>query len=313
MRASRVRARAARDPAGPGAAGPGAAETAARSAALLRSGMTPARVFALLASEPRAGGAVAGIAERLSQGVPVAAAIARVDAPEWRLMAAVWLLAEESGAPLAPALDRIGAALRALEQLRERRSVLLSGPRATVRLVSALPPLALLLGWLLGFDPLPVLLSPLGFALLAVGGALLAAGVLWARALQRRVERADRVAGLECELVAVALGGGAPPAAACRRAADCADRVGAEWVSFDAFLRSGPLASAIGTAERTGTPLGPLLLEEAAGARSRARAELEGAAERLGVRVLVPLGLCALPSFIVLGVVPVLVSMLGAG
>jgi tight adherence protein B len=256
----------------------------------------------VLAEEPRAAGSTIEVSGRVQRGEPVAAAIATLNAPEWRVLAVAWSLAEESGAPLAPALDRIGAALRALERLRERR---------TVRLVSALPPLALVLGWLLGFDPFPVLLSPVGAVLLPTGAALLLAGIAWGRALRRRVEQTDRVVGMELELVWIALRGGAHPRAASRRTVDCVDRFGAEWVPFDGFRRDRTLRAVIGSAERTGTPLGPMLIEEAASVRVRAEADLERSAERLGVRVLIPLGVCVLPSFIVLGVVPVLVSMLG--
>ncbi|WP_017883612.1 type II secretion system F family protein [Leucobacter sp. UCD-THU] len=252
-----------------------------------------------------------GAAARIAAGTPVAEALAECAAPEWRVLAIAWRLAEQSGAPLAPALQRIGAALRALEQLRERRAVLLSGPRATVRLVSALPPLALLLGALLGFDPVPVLLSPLGVALLGAGVLLLTAGIAWCRALLRNLERQDCVAGLELELAWIALGGGAPPGSALLRTVDAVDAFGAEWVPFSAFERSQLLATTIAASTGTGAPLRPLLLEEAAAARTRAQAELEQEAERMGVRVLVPLGVCVLPAFIVLGVVPVLIAMLG--
>lgn len=303
-----------------------AAELALRCAALLRGGVLPARAVVLACADPpdtRAGGGqrggggtgglgYAGIAERIADGCSPPEALAGCGAPEWRVLAVAWRLAEQSGAPLAPALHRIGTALRGLEQLRARRAVLLAGPRATVRLVSALPPLALLLGALLGFDPVPVLLSSLGAALLAAGTLLLAAGVAWGRALLRQLEREDCVAGIELELVWVALGGGAPPGAAALRAADAIDAFGAEWVPFAAFERSGALAAAVAAAQSTGAPLQRLLLEEAVAARARAQARLEQGAERLGVRVLVPMGVCVLPAFIVLGVLPVLIAMLGA-
>lgn len=266
----------------------------------------------MLADESASASAVLRIAERAALGEPMPEAIASGGSPEWRVLAAAWSTAEESGAPLAPALDRIGAALRALERLRERRSVLLAGPRATVRLVCALPPLALVLGGLLGFDPLPVLLSPMGAMLLPTGVVLLIAGLAWASALRRRAEQEDRIEGLELELVRIALGGGAHPGVAVRRTVDCVDRLGAEWVPFDGYLRDGTLRAVIGSAERTGTPLGSMLVEEATAASSRAEARLERSAERLGVRVLIPLGVCVLPSFVVLGVAPVLMAMLGA-
>jgi tight adherence protein B len=55
-----------------------------------------------------------------------------------------------------------------------------------------------------------------------------------------------------------------------------------------------------------------MLLVEAAAARARTMAELERQAERLAVSVLLPIGVCVLPSFIVLGVLPVLLAVMGS-
>ena len=55
-----------------------------------------------------------------------------------------------------------------------------------------------------------------------------------------------------------------------------------------------------------------MLLVEAAAARARTLAELERQAERLAVSVLLPIGVCVLPSFIVLGVLPVLLAVMGS-
>ena len=82
-------------------------------------------------------------------------------------------------------------------------------------------------------------------------------------------------------------------------------------MGLERFCRGGTLATTIAAARETGIPLRSLLLEEAADARARAHAALEQAAERLGVLVLLPLGLCVLPAFIALGVAPVVLSMLG--
>lgn len=246
------------------------------------------------------------------RGMPAAQVFRSVaDAPEWRVLAAAWALAEQSGAPFAPALERISVALRSLSELRERRAVLLSGPRMTVRLVSALPPLALLLGGLLGFDPVPVLLGPVGLMLLTVGAGLLGAGIAWARALSKAVERRDHVAGIELELAWIALSGSASPGEALLRVADCIAEWKVEWASFDELCEGRVLRNALAAAQRLGVPVRPLLLEEAEAARVRSQAELESEAERLGVRVLIPLGVCVLPAFVTLGVLPVLFSMLG--
>ncbi|QIM17241.1 hypothetical protein G7067_00670 [Leucobacter insecticola] len=288
-----------------------ASSVAARCTALLRGGVAPRRVFAVLASEAEQGGEVHQIHERVSAGVDVAAAIAECSGDEWSVLASAWRLSEEAGAPLAPTLARMAAALRALEQLRERRRVLVSGPQATVRLVASLPPVALGLGWLIGFDPLPLLITPLGFCLVFLGVALLGGGIFWARSLVRGLRLADRVAGLECDLAWIVLGGGAAPGEAIRRVVDCVADLGARWVPFDAFCSGGALQTAVRRAAVLGMPLRPLLLEEADSLRDRTHSEMEAAAEQLGVRVLLPLGVCVLPSFIVMGVMPVVISMLG--
>lgn len=313
---------------GPGSRDLDAAELASRSAVLLRGGVPAGRALQLAAREMTAAATktAARAADEVSQrtalltelhdridgGVSVAEALcASSSAPEWRLLAAAWFLAERSGAPLAPALDRIAGALQSLEQLHERRESLLAGPRMTVRLVASLPPLALLLGALLGFNPIPVLVGPVGIALLVIGSGLLAAGIAWARALNHAVENRDRVAGLELELAWIAMSSGAAPSEAMLRVTDCVSDFGVTWVRFDDLCEGRALRSTLNAAQRVGVPSGPLLLEAASDVRARALAELESDAERLGVRVLVPLGVCVLPAFIALGVLPVLFSMLG--
>ena len=290
----------------------GATLVAERVAALLRGGVPPPRAFAVLAADIGSAEHTSAIAARIAAGSPVALALAAADAPEWRVLAVTWQLAEVSGAPLAPALQRIAHALRELGQLRERRSVLLAGPRATVRMVGALPVLALLLGVLLGFDPIPVLMSGTGALLVAVGVGLLGVGVKWSTALQHQAESADNIAGLHFELLWVALGGGAAPTVACRRVVDQVDAFGAEWVDFDGFRQGRPLFATIAAAGSAGVPIRPLLLDQADAERVASAAKLEREAERLGVRVLLPLGVCVLPSFLVLGVLPVLLSMFSA-
>jgi len=308
----RLRWGAGRAPVSTGAAAP----LARRAAALMRAGVPAARVWKALAEDGASGGAAQDdalqrVVSCMSSGATAAEALASGEAPEWRALSAVWWTAESSGAPLADVLDRFAASMRAIGQVAERRAVLLAGPRATIRLVVSLPPVAMALGALLGFNPLQALGGPTGWAIVALGVLLLALGVCWSVALLRRVERADWVAGWEFELVAVAIAGGGSRRMALRLAADCSDRARAEWVRLEALAPGGAVESAVAAADSHGAPLGPLLLGEAERCRDRAQAELEQAAERLGVSVLVPLGVCVLPAFVLLGVVPVLLSVLG--
>ncbi len=289
-----------------------AATAALRAASLLGGGVSSAKVWRVLGEEPGAPDELVEIAKRVASGQPGEVALAAVGDPEWRVLAAAWSLALHSGAPIARMLERMAEALVSLERVGNRRSVLLAGPRATIRLVSSLPLVAMLFGAILGFDPIAVMLSPAGAVLGALGGVLLLVGVRWAKVLADRLAAAEWVSGLECELCWIALSGGAAQHAALRNVADRADAFAVAWVRLGALRRDGAVQQVLRAATAHGTPAGSMLLAEAAAARARTLAELERQAERLAVSVLLPIGVCVLPSFIVLGVLPVLLAVMGS-
>lgn len=126
------------------------------------------------------------------------------------------------------------------------------------------------------------------------------------------------------DLLAVAVGSGAsvPGALAAVGAAlggatgRDLDRAGAALLLGEPWAAAWAHAPEVGdvlegleAAWRTGAPAGPALRATAAGLRrTRERAARE-AAGRLGVRLVVPLGLCFLPAFVLVGLVPVLASL----
>ena len=59
-----------------------------------------------------------------------------------------------------------------------------------------------------------------------------------------------------------------------------------------------------------GTPVADAIARLAVRSAEQARAEVEDRARRVGVRAAVPLGLCLLPSFVVLGIVPLAAALL---
>ena len=73
----------------------------------------------------------------------------------------------------------------------------------------------------------------------------------------------------------------------------------------------GPAARALGRAAEGGAPVAAAVARLAADARAQARAQGEQRARRVGVLVVAPLGLCFLPAFVLLGVVPVVVGLAG--
>jgi hypothetical protein len=64
-------------------------------------------------------------------------------------------------------------------------------------------------------------------------------------------------------------------------------------------------------ARDSGLAVAPLLTATAAEERRRHAAEARVAAARLGVRVVLPTGLCLLPAFVLLAIVPLVLALLG--
>lgn len=249
-------------------------------------------------------------AEAAAAGEPVSTAIvAARDAAagasqHWAVLAAAWEVAAGSGAPLADSLRELGGALRDEAQLRREVGGALAGPVSSARLVLALPLIAVLFGAAFGFDTFAVLFgNPLGLACVALGAGLLWSGRRWSRTLVARATASDAGRGLELELLAIAMAGGASVdrARAAVRAALTASGVG----SHDGRGADDAIAIAV----RAGAPVAELLRAEAARLRRAARAEGAARAAALGVRLMLPLGLCVLPAFVLLGVVPLIVSV----
>lgn len=104
----------------------------------------------------------------------------------WVELAACFDVAEATGCPLAEVLTRFAAHLEAEDDAEAARQTALAGPRATVRILTWLPFLGLVLGVLLGVDPSTILLgTPFGLAALVAGLALAAAGRIWSARLVR--------------------------------------------------------------------------------------------------------------------------------
>lgn len=104
-------------------------------------------------------------------------------------------LAADLGAPLAPCLLSVAESLAAAERERADREAALAGPRATARILMALPAVGVLAGSALGADPVGTLLDggP-GTAALCGGVVLLVAGRWWSGLLVRAARSAGEPA-----------------------------------------------------------------------------------------------------------------------
>lgn len=81
----------------------------------------------------------------------------------------------------------------------------------------------------------------------------------------------------------------------------------AAWASVDPVW--APAGAALSLAERAGVPPAELLRQAAGRVRDDEAHRLEVAAARLSVRIVIPLGLCFLPAFVLLTVVPLVLAV----
>ncbi len=282
-----------------------------RLAVLVAAGLSPPAAWAHVADAAApADPVLTAVSTAASSGVEVSTAIEQsADAgardSSWRALGAAWRVATICGAPLAGALRAFAEALRDREAARRDIEVALSGPHATARIVMLLPLIAVLLGLLMGVDLVATISTPIGAACIVSGGLLIVAARRWMRRLLHAAEPIESSDGLALDLLAVAaIGGGSPEAAA--------ELVTAELERAGLPVESGGLDALVRLSRRTGAPLGELARTEAAEVRARERADARAGAERLAVRLMLPLGVCVLPSFLLLGVVPMLLGLLSS-
>jgi pilus assembly protein TadC len=177
-------------------------------------------------------------------------------------------------------------------------------------------------GWPAGVLP--------GLAVAVAGPRLLSR--LEPAAARREREQLTRELPLVLDLLAACLSGGSslPAAAAAvaealpgpsaRRLVAVADALAVgtppaeAWSALADGRSDDPLAGAartLGRAADAGTPLSGAMARSAAEARAAERAAGAVAARRVGVIVVAPLGLCFLPAFVLIGIVPVVVGLAG--
>jgi Flp pilus assembly protein TadB len=82
------------------------------------------------------------------------------------------------------------------------------------------------------------------------------------------------------------------------------------WSDLTADAALAPLGRALGRAHRTGAPVVAAVERLAEELARTARAEVEDRARAVGVKAAVPLGLCLLPAFVLIGIVPVVAGLL---
>ena len=294
--------RARRKPAAPPALP--VADTVLKLAVLLQAGVTPDRAWEHLADT----GDVAArrIHERRRSGTALTEAISETGtgagAGAWRDVGAAWEVATVVGAPLAPSLRGLAGALRDAQEAADEVRVALAEPTGTARLIGWLPLLGVVLGLLLGFDTIGILTThPLGISCLIAGVILVLIARRWTAALARRARPPGGIPGLDGEPLSIALSGGVS-----------IDRAMSLVAAACGATPAPATVSLLELSGRAGVPAVELLRAAAALARHQARVDARLRAAKLATRLLVPLGVCTLPAFLLLGVGPMFLSVLSS-
>lgn len=303
-----------------------------RLATVVISGIGPRRAWTAVADASEAG-PLRDLARAVGAGAePARAASAELaSSPEVAALGAALTVCERTGAPLGPVLLTLADGLRDVADAHLARRSAFAGPLSTARILQALPLAGMGLGFLLGADPLGLLLHGRGLALLAAGAACTGIGWWWMRRLLAAA-RGEHARGIDpslvLDLVAGPLSAGAPPAHAVGTVAEALgeDPLGpplhrsalalAAGVDARTALRPlpeplAPLREAVLVGESTGADLVGLLRSGARDARRGRAREAEAAAARLAVRLVLPTGVALLPAFVLLGIIPTVASLLG--
>ena len=242
-------------------------------------------------------------------------------------IAAACRVTHQLGIAQADVLDTLIDTLDDAHDAALARRVARAGPTMTARLLATLPLLGFLGSWLVGFNPLVVVTdAAIGSLSAVVGFGLWVLGVVWARRIIARAEREtrERVEPIvTVTLLAASIRAGCAVSRAFEAVGLACDeddlvrvarvlRLGGEVEEIEGEARASVAADIVRALRPTWsmgaspmTALGILARHMRRQRSAMARAE----AGRLAVRLVLPLGLCLLPAFVCLAIVPVVIQL----
>jgi tight adherence protein B len=220
----------------------------------------------------------------------------------------IWEVARESGGNLALSLGRLAEVFEASNKQIGELRLAFASPRATANLILLLPIFAVVFAELLGLSALTAAFeTSLGTLAVGLGLVLLiVARIISLRMLEKAKPR-EADPGAFLDAVVIGLSAGLAPKAAAALASKCASYTLQQEVSKEQL---SALWDSVGVSEQSGIALTGILSARADALRhklwNRRRSELA----RLSISLLLPLGLAALPAFVLLAVVPVGIGLL---
>lgn len=223
----------------------------------------------------------------------------------------IWGLASQIGGPITLALERLAEVFDRQQKNMSEIRLAFAGPQATSKLVSWLPVGALALGQLVGMNPLGAIIGSIaGLVSVLLGTGLLVLGQRWSKKLLERANSKSLDPGAFIDAVLIGLQAGLP----LRKSQALAEAhfrniFDTEVATFDLII----LKTAAELSRDSGASLTKILAAEADRLREQERYQISERIARLGVRLMIPLGVAVLPAFILIAIIPIAISLLSNG
>jgi tight adherence protein B len=218
-------------------------------------------------------------------------------------------VAMHSGAKVASEIDVVADLCYQRNRSIERIKVAHAGPKASARLVLWLPVITLSIGQFSGLNLFGAIVSKPALILsIGMGVLLLALARVVSSKLIRKANPQENYLGFFLMGVALESSAGSNLNQAQQSAYEIYQSVFAEPPSKVEELAMAEIANLV---ELTGARVGDLLRAHAMNLQQEVLVANEIQIERLGVRLMLPLGLAVLPAFVCLAVVPLMATMFG--
>ncbi|NDE88503.1 MAG: hypothetical protein EB055_00770 [Micrococcales bacterium] len=215
-----------------------------------------------------------------------------------------------SGTAVARELELIAQLVAGRERASRRIKIAQASPKASAQLVIFLPLVTIVLAQFLGMDIIGTILAKPALLVSLSLGILLLAG---ARFISNRLisKASPKANNLGCYLLGVAIASSA--GLSINQAQNLAAEIYQEcFRCLPSEMELKAMAEVSALVSRTGSSVGDALRKQAENLQSEMTTKSEIAIEKLQIKLLLPLGLAVLPAFVLIAVVPLMVSMVGS-
>jgi tight adherence protein B len=215
----------------------------------------------------------------------------------------IWIVATDSGGGLAKGLDRLASVFGQQNHQLAELKIAFASPKATANLILVLPLVAVFFSELLGLSALAASVgTSLGAVSVGVGLILLIVARVSSLRMLEAAKPRELDPGAFLDAISIALSAGLNPKSAAAMARSRFSQTLLEEVSSEQWLI---FWEAVKASEQSGIALTGLLAARADSLRYRMWNNHRAVISKLQIKLMIPLGLAALPAFVLLAVVPV--------